>query len=144
MLSSFQERNRFKGIKIANMCPTLSHLFFADNSLLFFRATEGDCAQLKLFIDEYDKASGHVINFEKFGLSFSPNTRPGMIDLIKLRLAILVVQGHEIYLGLPTFSSKSKRVQLTYLLEKVVNRIYGWGNKFFSSGGKEVLINSVV
>lgn len=47
-------------------------------------------------------------------------------------------------MGLSTFSGQNKRVQFTYLLERVVKRISGWGNKFFSSGGKEVLIKSVL
>lgn len=62
LLTASQENNRFKGIKIANLSPTLSHLFFADDSLVFFRATTRDCQQVKHCIDSYAKASGQLIN----------------------------------------------------------------------------------
>ncbi|XP_073121147.1 uncharacterized protein [Henckelia pumila] len=52
--------------------------------------------------------------------------------------------GHEVYLGLPTFTIRSKRLQFRYLVEKVVKRIKGWCNKLFSLGGKEILIKSVL
>ncbi|XP_073019495.1 uncharacterized mitochondrial protein AtMg00310-like [Primulina eburnea] len=67
-----------------------------------------------------------------------------MIDFIKTCLTIPVVQGHELYLGLPTFSLRSKNIQFSYLKDKVVKKMQGWGNKIFSVGGKEVLIKSVL
>ncbi|XP_075475599.1 putative mitochondrial protein AtMg00310 [Primulina tabacum] len=38
----------------------------------------------------------------------------------------------------------SKKLQFKHLVEKVVKRIQGWGNRWFSTGGKEVLIKSVL
>ncbi|XP_073133915.1 uncharacterized protein [Henckelia pumila] len=144
MLSSFESQGCFKGVRIASSCPSLSHLFFAEDSLIFFKAEMEDCQSIAECLKNYERASGKVINFEKSALSFTPNTVPAMVNRIKSELTIPVVQGHEIYLGLPTFSLRSKKVQFSYLVERILGRIRGWGSKFFSVGGKETLIKSVL
>lgn len=48
MLSAYENRGFFKGIRIASSCPVLTHVFFADDSLIFFRATVEDCTEVKL------------------------------------------------------------------------------------------------
>lgn len=62
-----------------------------------------DCTQVKQCLHDYELASGQVINFDKSSLFFTPNTDPATVDLIKSLLTIPVVQGHDFYLGLPTF-----------------------------------------
>ncbi|XP_073136938.1 uncharacterized mitochondrial protein AtMg00310-like [Henckelia pumila] len=46
--------------------------------------------------------------------------------------------------GLPTMSLRNKRLQFKYLVERVVKRIQGWIQRYFSVEGKEVLIKSVL
>ncbi|XP_073137146.1 uncharacterized protein [Henckelia pumila] len=115
------------GVKIASTFPMLSYLLFADDSLIFFRASVEDCTSVKECLKAYELALGQLINFEKSVLSFSLNTSLALVDWIKTTLMIPVVQGHDVYLGLPTFSLSSKRVQFGYLLERVVRKIKGWG-----------------
>lgn len=144
MLSDYENRGLFRGVKIASSCPSVLHLFFADDSLIFFRATMEEGARVKECFTLYDKASGQLINYDKSALSFSPNTSPHVMETIKNLLTISMVQCHEFYQGLPTVSAKSKRLQFRYLVERVVKRIQGWGHKWFSKGGREVLIKSVL
>ncbi|XP_075492598.1 uncharacterized protein LOC142530663 [Primulina tabacum] len=66
---------------------------------------------------------GQLINFEKSSLSFSPNTN---------EQAFMSPHVEE------------KKLQFRYLVERVVHRIQGWGNKFFSVGDKETLIKYVL
>ncbi|KAL5555272.1 hypothetical protein UlMin_037508 [Ulmus minor] len=75
MMACFEERKRFTGIKIASGCPSISHLFFADDSLIFCKAKLSEATYLKSCLTSYAKASGQLINFDKSALSFSPNTR---------------------------------------------------------------------
>lgn len=144
MIFELESRKLFRGVRLAPSSPSISHLFFADDSLVFFRASEEDCLTINRCLKWYEKASGQLINYDKSALTFSPNTDSHLVDTIKGILSIPVVQGHEIYLGLPTFSLRSKTLQFNYLKEKVLTRMQGWSNKSFSIGGKEVLIKSVL
>ncbi|XP_075504621.1 uncharacterized protein LOC142542059 [Primulina tabacum] len=117
ILTQAEHVSLFQGVKIASNCPSISHLFFADDSLIFFRALDTECLHIKKCLQIYEKASGQLI---------------------------AVVKGHELYLGLPTFSLRSKRIQFAGLRERLLKKINGWSSKLFSAGGKETLIKSVL
>ena len=49
----------------------ISHLLFADDSLIFIRASPTDCGNLKRIFDCYTTASCQLFNFEKLSMFFS-------------------------------------------------------------------------
>lgn len=53
----------------------ISHLLFADDSLIFTRATVEDCKHLKALFECYGKASEQIFNFEKSSMVFSGSTK---------------------------------------------------------------------
>lgn len=85
-----------------------------------------------------------MVNFDKSAITFSPNTSPQAIDDIKRIFSVGVTLSHDLYLGLPTFSFKSKRLQFAYIRERIYSKMQSCGSKFFSMGGREVLIKSVL
>ncbi|CAL9026779.1 unnamed protein product [Prunus brigantina] len=64
-ISKLVNEGELAGIKMARGAPILSHIFFADDSLFFFKAEESNCACLKKILQEYCLASGQEINFQK-------------------------------------------------------------------------------
>ena len=62
------------GVSICRRSPKLTHLFFADDSLLFCRATQTECQKLQEILQVYEKASGQQLNRTKTTLFFSHNT----------------------------------------------------------------------
>lgn len=66
--------NALKGIQIGRHCPPISHLFFADDSLLFWEATASGCYAINEILRKYETASGQMVNREKSSLFFSANT----------------------------------------------------------------------
>lgn len=46
LIAKSMERKLIRGVRIANTCPVISHLFFADDSLIFFKATCEDSLQV--------------------------------------------------------------------------------------------------
>ena len=122
-LINYEERNLLKGVSIASDYPSISHLFFAEDKLIFCRAKSNECAQLWHCLTCYSRASGQSINFEKSALSFSPNTYLIVHNDICAMFGISDVEGHEIYLGLPTFSLRNKRIQFGYIRDWVVKKL---------------------
>lgn len=59
---------------MSNRGPTITHLFFVDDSLMFFKTDPNTCKNIKKCLDIYEAASGKVINFDKSALTFSPKT----------------------------------------------------------------------
>lgn len=66
-----ERRREYHGCKIARTSPSVTHLLFADDAFLFFRATPQECQVVKLVLKTYKKASGHEVNFSKSSIIFS-------------------------------------------------------------------------
>lgn len=48
------------------------------------------------------------------------------------------------YLGLPAFSLRQKRLQFGYIKDKIQKKLLGWNQREFSVGGKEMLIKAII
>lgn len=144
LLSKAVDRKLIRGIKIANTCPMISHLFFADDSLIFFKASREDRIQVRSCLPKYEIESVQMVNFDKYSLTFSPSTPSHTIEDIVEILNVPMVHGHDVYLRLPTLSLRSKKLQFGYLRERVQQKIHGWSSRLFSTGGREVVIKSIL
>ena len=74
-----------EGIYVCRRGPKLSHLFFADDSLIFCKATLSDCDSLQRIFQVYEMASGQQLNRAKTSLFFSTNTSREIQEEIKIR-----------------------------------------------------------
>ena len=60
---------------MSRQAPSISHLFFADNYIIFCRATMEECKHMASVLDDYEKESGQKLNREKTSLFFRKNTK---------------------------------------------------------------------
>lgn len=73
LLRSENRRGRLHGSRVCRGAPSVTHLFFADNSLLFCKANVEECTTLKTALNLYERASGQAINYGMSGIFFSTN-----------------------------------------------------------------------
>lgn len=64
----------FKGISVAKRGPKISHLFLADDALLFFNASHQACENSNSLTARFCYISSQQINFQKPLIKFSPYT----------------------------------------------------------------------
>jgi hypothetical protein len=74
LLNQVERDGSIKGIKVCPRASSVSHLLFADDSLILVRAKEGDAQKLQDILNIYEECSGQMINREKSAIMFSPNT----------------------------------------------------------------------
>uniref|UniRef100_A0A803Q490 Reverse transcriptase domain-containing protein n=1 Tax=Cannabis sativa TaxID=3483 RepID=A0A803Q490_CANSA len=118
LLQSEESTNNLKGLRLTRHAPSISHLLFADDSLLFCEATNSSARAINKVLDIYHKASGQLLNTAN--------------------------ECHERYLGLPAFSEGDKKEMFSDIKERIWQKLHAWNEKLFSVGGKEVLLKAVV
>lgn len=144
LIARAEERGQIHGVRVTPHAPSISTLFFVDDTMIFCRETEEEAGVLRQLLDLYAKASGQVINFEKYSMTFSTGVSPGRRNQIVATLGVNVVDCHDKYLGMPAVVGKSKKEVFRFLRERVSKRINGWGERTLSSVGNEVLIKAVL
>ncbi|XP_058758974.1 uncharacterized protein LOC131632184 [Vicia villosa] len=134
---------KIQGIQVARKAPVISHLFFADDCLLFAKANQGKAGRIMATLKVYEEASGQVINLDKTEVSLSRNLMEEEKLSICSHLGVASVLSHTKYLGLPVIFGRSKKEVFTLVVERVWKKIKGWRENFLSRAGKEILIKVV-
>jgi hypothetical protein len=132
------------GLPMTRGGTRLTHLFFADDSLLFCKADTVEWYCIQKVLDDYEKASGQKINKNKTSLFFSRNTKEEVKNQILSIAGISSTQRYEKYLGLPALIGRSKVSSLSGIKGRIWDKMQGWKEKFLSQAGKEVLLKAVV
>ena len=133
-----------RGVSLCKDGPKVSHLFFADDSLLFCRANEHECQAVLEVLEKYEQGSGQQINRDKTQIFFSSNTATTMQENIKGLLGVSTITQYEKYLGLPSLVGRGKKQSFSYIRERIWHKIQGWKEKLLSQAGKEILIKAVI
>ncbi|XP_071904274.1 uncharacterized protein [Coffea arabica] len=69
------ETRKISGMKISRHGPSITHLFFADDSLIFCKENKGQATELMRVLQVYASGSGQLINLNKSSILFSKNVR---------------------------------------------------------------------
>lgn len=137
-----EEAGLLHGCIIAKGAPMISHLLFADDCYLFFRANEIEAGIMKRILTWYENISGQVINYNKSVVTFSPNTSEASKLAVCSELGVASVSAHGKYLGLPMTTGRSKRCMFNFLQDKVKQKLQGWTTQILSKAGKMMLLKS--
>lgn len=123
--------------------PTITHLLFADDSLILCKAEESELLEIMDLLKTYELASGESINFSKSAILFSSKLNSNRKDRLSSILGVSSVNNFGKYLGVPSVLSRNKSRDFGYILDRVWNSVQGWKSSFFSIAGKEILIKSI-
>ena len=80
LLAKAESVGRIFGVSICRKAPTISHLLFVGDPLLFCKASQKEVQVINELLQTYADASGQSINMKKSSVFFSNNTLEGMRD----------------------------------------------------------------
>lgn len=120
----------------------VTHLLFADDSFLFFRASRGEAEIIKGLLNTYETLSGQSVNFQKSGIHFSSNVQQRVRNELSNILGVSNNFHDSKYLGLPSLVGRSKKKVFGFIKEKLWKRVQSWRPKSISQAGKTILIKN--
>jgi hypothetical protein len=135
---------QLQGLSISRGGPKLTHLFFADDCVLFCRATIMECNTILDILRRYERALVQQINQDKTTLFFSASTASITQEEIKNALQLPDIKHYETYLGLPSMVGWSKYASFSQKKERMWRKVQGWKEKLLTQAGKETLIKAVI
>jgi hypothetical protein len=144
LLRQAQREQQINGVSFGPRGPTINHLLFADDSVVFLEASEDSLLSLKNILQDYEVCSGQRINKQKssilFGKGYNADMKRGLKETIGISFEAL----SEKYLGLPTAVGCSKEGSFKNLPERSWGKVHGWKGQGLSMDGKGTLIKSVL
>ncbi|XP_021743996.1 uncharacterized protein LOC110710043 [Chenopodium quinoa] len=143
-LSKAYDRGLLQGIKISRRAPSISHLFFADDALFYFKATPASIRVVKETLQDFCQLSGEVINMKKSSILFSPNTPSRFVRILRQPLGIRSNTELGTYLGCPMDIDGRTFAKLKGVQEKIMKIISSWKFSHLTMPGKIILINGVL
>ncbi|KAL0395325.1 UNVERIFIED_CONTAM: putative ribonuclease H protein [Sesamum latifolium] len=144
LLQAKEHKGEIRGVRVARNAPPVSHLLFADDTLIFCQATNEAMRCIRSVLGVYERASGQLINLEKSSIFFSSNRPLNIRGDLAITLGVRIDSIPDKYLGLPYFIGRNKRDLFSFVRNRVWQRISGWKEKFLSQAGKEILIKSII
>lgn len=144
LLKSAQNEGSLSGVKFGSTGPTVTHLLFVDDSVVFLEGSQQNLETLKHILEDYEVASRQRVNLQKssifFGKGCKEEEKSGLKNVIGIESEAL----SERYLGLPTVVGKSKEGTFKHVREASSSKVSGWKGQGLSKAAREVLVKFIL
>uniref|UniRef100_A0A2N9EQD7 Reverse transcriptase domain-containing protein n=1 Tax=Fagus sylvatica TaxID=28930 RepID=A0A2N9EQD7_FAGSY len=145
MLRRTVEEGRIKGFHagkdaITGVC--ISHLLFADDTILFCDANPEQLLYIRMVLTCFEAVTGLRVNLSKSEMVPVGHVDglDDLADLLHCRIGCLPL----LYLGMPLGASYKSVDVWNTILEKIERRLAGWKKLYLSKGGRLTLLKSTL
>jgi hypothetical protein len=101
LLKGAESRGELHGVRVCRNAPVISHLLFADDSLILMQANKENAEKLESLLDRYCANLGQKISDAKSNIFFSENTEVPVTAEVCEALNIMTESLSDKYFGLP-------------------------------------------
>jgi hypothetical protein len=130
-------------LQICKRSPGISHLLFADDSLLFFKAKLDQANVIKKVLHEYESGTGQLLSPTKCSLMLGQNCVVEDGEAVVLALVVENKSLDDKYLGLPILKGWMNDDKFQRTKERLRKKCSDWSEKYMSGAAKEALIKSI-
>lgn len=138
------DQGEWSPICLSRYGPRISHLFFADDLLLFGATTDHQVSQTEGILRDFCAMSGQTISVKKSQVLLSKNVATTFHPSLFRRMGLTVTNDFGNYLGVPLLHGRGSRRHYNYILDKVRAKLGHWQVKHLSQASRLVLIQSVL
>jgi len=133
----------FQGLQVGRQGVTITHLQFAEDTLLFCEAKEESLQNIKGLLLGFQSFSGLAVNYSKSGLIVFGKDESWAIEMAE-KLSCKLVHLPITYLGVPLGANMRKVSSWQGVLDKVQSKLQSWKGTCLSRAGRVVLIKAML
>jgi hypothetical protein len=122
----------------------ISHLFFADDVLLFAKANESQARIVNEVLERFCAMSGLKISLEKSKFCTSAGVSRRRREDIAVVTQIHATDKFEKYLGFKMFYGKVRKQDFSNVYDRVSAKLASWKSRLLNKAGRLILANSVL
>ena len=111
-------------VKPSQSGSTFSHLFFADDLMLFAKANRKNCIAIRDVLDSFCSLSGQKISDEKSRVFFSPNVEQTTREELS-EVCFRSTPSLGKYLGFP-MKQKGQPQDFGFIIDRIQSKLAGW------------------
>ena len=130
-------------VKSSKSGAAFSHLFFADDLVLFAKVDYVNCMVIRDVLDAFCARSGQSISENKSRVYFSPNVDIDSMESFCDILGFKSTPNLGKYLGFPIKHRGASNKDLNFVLDRVKHKLAGWKANLLSLAGRAVLIQAL-
>ncbi|XP_026433458.1 uncharacterized protein LOC113330876, partial [Papaver somniferum] len=135
-----EDEGIYSGYKINRWAPSVSHIMFADDVMLFGNTDTKIINSITLVLQQYNHISGQLVNYSKSSIHFSKSVSNTYVEEIIQQLGVKIMQKEEKYLGVHIRQQGNKISNFNFLIDKFDTALAGRRKNNLSHAGRTVLI----
>lgn len=143
MIHSTVDSKLWKPLKLSRGGYALSHLFFADDLMLFAEASSVQMDIIQQLLQQFASQSGLQLNVGKSKLFISKNISDARARALSQQSGIPLTADLGMYLGVPIRHGRNSASSYQYIIDKIRSKLANWKLRSLSLAGRRILIQSV-
>ncbi|XP_057790741.1 uncharacterized protein LOC131007841 [Salvia miltiorrhiza] len=124
--------------------PFPTHLFYADDILVFCKASVRNAETIKHILEFYGSLSGQICSSQKSYIYFLNRVTTPLRRAIGHIINFPIGNFPFIYLGVPLFVGKVRASYLRSIHDRIINKFSTWRGRHLSMAGRICLVKSVI
>ncbi|XP_057790752.1 uncharacterized protein LOC131007855 [Salvia miltiorrhiza] len=121
-----------------------THLFYADDILVFCKASVRNAKTLKKILEYYSWMSGQDCSIEKSFIYFSSKTYAVTKRAVLRDLGFVCGRAPFTYLGVPIFHGRGRASYFRPIHDRIIAKFSRWRGRLLSMAGRICLVKSVI
>ncbi|CAL1354280.1 unnamed protein product [Linum trigynum] len=144
LISGCVTNGSWKPIRLTTNGPSLSHIFFVDDLILFGEASPTQITTISHCFETFSLASGQQISKPKSRVFFSKNVTHARSSELSAALDIPTTMNLGRYLGVPVIHDRISKATYVDLIDRIDTRLAGWKANTMSLAARITLVQSVL